>query len=233
MLSLIGFSWRERAAAHPMLDLALLRQRTVAGAALAQLGASLAMVGVLFALMLHFQDAYGWSPMVAGLANLPFVVTMLAATPLAERLVGSLGHRVACLVAAGLVTTALLGMALAVPHGYLPIAVAMIVLTIGLRIIMTVCPIAIMGSVPETQTSLGAALNDTAQEVGTSIGVAVTGSVLAAILGSAGFGQWSPAVVAAYFQGEQLAFILLAVLAGITGLYGASTLTGSRNNQEH
>lgn len=83
------------------------------------------------------------------------------------------------------------------------------------------------------QTSLGAALNDTAQEVGTSIGVAVTGSVLAAVLGAAGIGGWSPATISAYYTGEQTAFVLLALLAGAASLYGASTLTESRNNQEH
>ncbi len=58
----IGFVLRERAATHPMLDLDLLRGRTIRGAALAQLGGSVAMIGAMFALVLHFQDAYRWSP---------------------------------------------------------------------------------------------------------------------------------------------------------------------------
>ena len=41
---------------------------------------------------------YGLSPMAAGLANLPLIVTMLAASPLAETLVTRLGHRIACMI---------------------------------------------------------------------------------------------------------------------------------------
>ena len=58
------------------------------------------MASVMFGLVLHFQYAYGWSPVKAGLANLPIIVTMLAATPLSERSREALGHRIACFVGA-------------------------------------------------------------------------------------------------------------------------------------
>ncbi len=44
------------------------------------------MAAVMFGLILHFQYAYGWSPVVAGLANLPMILTMLAAQPIWELL---------------------------------------------------------------------------------------------------------------------------------------------------
>lgn len=116
--AIVGFVLRERHAAFPMLDLRLLRLRTVRGATLAQIGTSLAMAGVMFSLILHFQYAYGWSPMRAGLANLPFIVTMLAVGPLTERLVTRFGRRVACLVGAGALTVGLAWLAWAVEEGY-------------------------------------------------------------------------------------------------------------------
>ncbi len=39
---------------------------TVRGAAIAQIGSSIAMAGVMFGLILHFQYAFGWSPVRAG-----------------------------------------------------------------------------------------------------------------------------------------------------------------------
>ena len=39
------------------------------------IGTSIAMASVMFGLILHFQFAYGWSPVKAGLANLPIIVT--------------------------------------------------------------------------------------------------------------------------------------------------------------
>ncbi len=230
--STAGFVRRERTAEHPMLDLTLLANRTIRGAALAQLGGSVAMIGAIFALTLHFQDAYGWSPMRAGLANLPFVVTMLLATPVAEQLAARLGHRIATLVAAATLTVSLAGMAWAVPHGYAAIAAAMVGMTIGLRTIMTICAIALVDAMPVNRTSVGAALNDTAQEVGTSVGIAVVGTVLAAALGTAGVGGWDSATIAAFLHGERLAFVLLAVIVGLVATYGANTLTDSRSIEE-
>ena len=84
-----------------MLDLKLFSNGTVRGAAIAQSGTAIAMASVMFGLILHFQYAYGWSPVKAGLANLPIIVTMIAATPFSEWLVRRFGHRVACLVGAG------------------------------------------------------------------------------------------------------------------------------------
>ena len=85
-----------------MLDLAVFANGTVRGAAIAQIGTSIAMAGVMFGLILHFQYAYGWSPMRAGLANLPLIITMIAATPISEFLAKRFGHRIACLIGAAL-----------------------------------------------------------------------------------------------------------------------------------
>lgn len=106
-LGVLGFIWRERRAAAPMLDPNLFRSGTVRGAALAQLGGSIAMAAVMFGLILHFQYAYGWSPVVAGLANLPMILTMLAAQPISELLARRHGHRIACVVGAVLLAGSL------------------------------------------------------------------------------------------------------------------------------
>ena len=82
--ALVAFVRHERRTKAPMLDLKLFSNGTVRGATIAQAGTSIAMASVMFGLILHFQYAYGWSPVKAGLANLPIIVTMLAATPLSE-----------------------------------------------------------------------------------------------------------------------------------------------------
>lgn len=221
----IGFVVRERRAAHPMLDLRLLRLPIVRGATVAQLGTSIAMAGVMFSLVLHFQFAYGWSPVVAGLANLPFIVTMLAANPLTERLVTRYGSRVGCLVGAGALTVGLAWLAWAVDHGYLAIAAGMVVMTFGLRTVMTICAVGLVDAMPENRTSLGAALNDTAQEVGSSIGTALVGTLIAALVVTVlPLGAWSPELVDSYYRGERIAFVALTVLVGAVALVGAATL---------
>lgn len=229
-----AFVRHERRAAEPMLDLRLFAGRTVRGAAVAQVGTAIAMAGVMFGLILHFQYAYGWSPVRAGLANLPLILTMVLATPLSEAMARRLGHRVACLVGAVLMAGALAAMAWGVDHGYAAIAAAMVVLTIGLRTVMTICAVALVEAMPAERTSLGAALNDTAQEVGTSVGTAVVGTLIAALVtATLPAGRWGPALVSSFFHGERVTFGALAVVVGLVAGWGALTLTDSRTADEH
>lgn len=228
------FVQHERRSASPMLDLDLFSQGTVRGAAIAQVGTSIAMASVMFGLILHFQYAYGWSPMKAGLANLPMIATMLLATPLTEGLVRRWGHRNACLVGAACLASSLAGLSWGVSHGYLAIAVCMVVMTIGLRTVMTICAVALVDAMPANRTSIGAALNDTAQEVGTSFGTAVVGTLIAALVTTRlPEGVWSSDLVASFFHGERVTYAVLAVVVGVVAGYGARTLTDSRSVEEH
>nr|AIA16455.1 Major Facilitator Superfamily [uncultured bacterium] len=226
--------WHERRTDHPMLDLDVFKNRTVRGASIAQVGTSIAMASLMFGLILHFQGAYGWSPMRAGLANLPLIITMIAATPLSEWLAERHGHRIACLIGTALLVVSLLGMAWGVDHGYLAIAVSMVVLTLGLRTIMTICAVALVAAMPENRTSIGAALNDTAQEIGTSVGTAVVGTMIAALV-TTGLppGIWSTELVQSLFHGERVTFLVLAAIVGLVATFGSLSLTDSRSTEEH
>ncbi len=230
----VAFVRHERRSAAPMLDLGLFSGGTVRGAAIAQVGTSIAMAGVMFGLILHFQYAYGWSPMRAGLANLPIIVTMIAATPVSEGLARRFGHRIACLVGAACLAGSLAGLAWAVDHGYVAIAACLVVMTVGLRTVMTICAVALVDAMPANRTSIGTALNDTAQEVGTSIGTAVVGTLIAALVTTQlPAGTWSSELVASFFHGERVVFVLLAVVVGLVATGGALTLTDSRSTDEH
>ena len=234
LLALAAFVWHENHTAQPMLDLKVFRNGIVRGASIAQIGTSVAMAGVMFGLILHFQYAYGWSPVKAGLANLPLIVTMIAATPISESLAKRFGHRVACLVGAGLLAGSLVGMAWGVSHGYLAIAIFMVTFTIGLRTVMTICAVALVDAMPENRTSLGAALNDTAQEVGTSVGTAVVGTLIAVLVTTVlPAGTWGADLVASFFHGERIVYGVLAVVVGVIAGVGALSLSSSRSVDEH
>ena len=234
VLAAIGFVWHERRTASPMLDLGLFSNGTVRGATIAQAGTSIAMAAVMFGLVLHFQYAYGWSPVRAGLANLPMIATMLLATPLSEGLIKRYGHRVACLVGAILLAGGVGGMAWGVDHGYGAIAASMVVMTAGLRTVMTICAVALVDAMPSNRTSIGAALNDTAQEVGASLGTALVGTLIAALVTTQlPAGTWSDALVASFFHGERITYAILTALVAVIAVGGALTLTDSRNADEH
>lgn len=234
VLAGVGFVWHERRTASPMLDLGLFTDGTVRGAVIAQVGTAIAMASVMFGLILHFQFAYGWSPVRAGLANLPIIVTMIVATPLSEGLAARFGHRIACLIGALALAGSLAGLAWGVEHGYPAIAAAMVVMTIGLRTVMTICAIALVDAMPANRTSMGASLNDTAQEIGTSVGTAVVGTMIAALVtAQLPAGTWSSALVQSFFHGERITYAVLAVVVGVVAVAGALTLTDSHSTEEH
>lgn len=229
----VAFVRHERRTTSPMLDLRSFADGTVRGAALAQVGTSIAMASVMFGLILHFQYAYGWSPVRAGLANLPLIATMVLATPVSEWLGARFGHRVACLVGAGLLAGSLAGLSWSVSHGYLAIAACMVVMTVGLRTVMTICAIALVDAMPDNRTSMAAALNDTAQEVGTTIGTAVVGTLIALLVTTTlPAGAWSTALVTSFFHGERLTYAVLAVVVGVVASAGALSLTDSHATEE-
>jgi hypothetical protein len=86
---------------------------------------------------------------------------------------------------------------------------------------------------PSNRTSIGTALNDTAQEVGTSIGTAVVGTLIAVLVTTVlPEGTWSSDLVASFFHGERITYAILAVVVGLVAAGGALSLTDSRATEE-
>lgn len=105
---------------------------------------------------------------------------MIAVGPFGEKFVDRLGtHRAgrvgATAVIAGLLIYALLGR-----FDYVWIAVALALTAAGMRVVATIAGVTVMRGLPEDQTSTGAALSDTSQEVASSVGMAVIGTIVAA-----------------------------------------------------
>ncbi|WAL39108.1 MFS transporter [Brevibacterium sp. BRM-1] len=232
--ALVGFVWRERTAMHPMLDLKLLALPTVRGSAILQTGVMMAMVGVMFVSTQLYQFAWGWSAFQAGLANLPFVAGMLLAGPFVDRAVAKYGHRRTATGGTALVLISLLVWIYAVGHGFIWCAIAMLIMTAGMRTIMTTGAVALLGALPETHTSIGSAMNDTAQELGNAVGVAIVGTVMAAVVGSSlPQGAWDAATVAGFVHSQQISFAILAVIVVVLGAIGLRSFTDSTETEEH
>jgi hypothetical protein len=147
---------------------------------------------------------------------------MIAATPLSGALAKRFGHRIPCFIGALFRAGGLAGLAWGVEHGYLAIAVSMVLMTIGLRTVMTICAVALVDAMPANRTSIGAALNDTAEEVGTSFGTAVVGTMIAVLVTTQlPVGTWSTDLVTSFFHGERITYAVLAVLVGVIAGFGA------------
>jgi len=103
-------------------------------------------------------------------------------------------------------------------------------MTVGLRTVMTICAVALVDEMPGNRTSIGAALNDTAQEIGTSIGTAVVGTMIAVLVTThLPIGAWSSQLAQSLFHGERITFLALAVIVGLIATYGSLSLTDSHS----
>lgn len=163
----------------PGFDPRLLAQRTFGGGN-AALGLLLfGVAAITFYNAFYLQGALGFSPMKAGLANIPTAVGALAGALLAPRLVLRLSVRVVTVPA---LTVAALTMGVYVFLG-LQTSLAWIeilLLVQGLSIGMVIGPVtaALIGNLPLEQAGAGSAVTNTVRQTGSLIGIAVGGTIM-------------------------------------------------------
>ncbi len=180
-VALTAFALWERRTAEPMLPLSLFRNRNFGGAALAIVLLSFSTGGILLALTQYLQFVLGYEPMRAGFAFIPLLVTAVVFNGIGVVVDKRLGTRVA--IGAGLLLTAA-GFAVLASiepaDGYLTLAVALVVIGAGGGTAGPAAYGTLLGALPPERVGVGSAVNDTVQQVGTALSVAVLGSVLTA-----------------------------------------------------
>ncbi|MFE5941683.1 MFS transporter [Streptomyces sp. NPDC056480] len=163
----------------PSFDPRLLARRAFGGGNVA-LGLLLfGVAAITFYNAFYLQGALGFSPMKAGLANIPTACGALAGAPLASRLVRRLPLR--------LVTVPALAMAALTMGGYgflglqTPLVWIEILLLIqGLSVGMVIGPVtaALVSDLPLEQAGAGSAVTNTVRQTGSVLGIAVGGTIM-------------------------------------------------------
>lgn len=173
----------ERRIDHPMLDVRVFANRRFTAGSLAVTFAFFALFGFVFVVTQYFQFVRGYGTLEAGVRTVPFAVFTGTMAPLSQKLSGRFGTKV--IVVAGLMSMAT-GFAVAsitaatdTPYGV--IVVAMFFMGGGLGLVQAPATEAIMGSLPPAKAGVGSAVNDTARELGGTLGVAIVGSVFSSI----------------------------------------------------
>ncbi len=175
-----GFVVRQLRCAAPMLPLGLLRSGPVWPATLVLALMSFAMFGAMFLLTLYLQQVRGLSAWSAGLRMVPLSLGLAVGAVLGPVLARRLGARVPVtggllLITAGFVQLAGLG----ADSGDPPVLLFEAVSGLGAGLLAPVATELVMSAVPAASAGVGSALNDATRQVGSTLGVAVLGSVLA------------------------------------------------------
>lgn len=179
VLLLIAFVWRQRVAAHPLVPLALFRERRFAwGATLATL-VNGAMFGVLFGLPLFFQAVNGVDSQTTGLRILPLIGGLIVGAQLSGKLIERLGDK--AIVAIGFLLMAIglgLGALTDASTGYVYIACWVALGGVGIGFALPAAMDAALGALPAERNGIGSALTMAMRQVGGTLGVALLGAIL-------------------------------------------------------
>ena len=175
-------AWEPRRA-DPVVDLRFFRSLPFSGAALTAVIGLCAFAGFLFLITLYLQDVRGYRPLTAGLFLLPMAVVMGCSAPLAGRVIARRGTRIPLLIsgagiaAGGVLLTFLTGSS---PVWY--VAACCLVFGIGQGWLNAPVTNSAVAGMPRSQAGVAASIASTGRQVGSALGVAIMGSVLAANL---------------------------------------------------
>jgi len=209
------FVVRERSARHPLLDLKLVARPLVASGLAYKAASGLAVAGMGYLVTLQLQLDWGWSPARAAIGMLPQVIVLVAGGAFVNPFVQRVGFDRAAWLSATAVMAGLAVYALAGSLGYGWIAIALVLVAAGIRVNGVVAGTNVLRGLPENRTSIGAALVDTAAEVATGAGIAVTGTILVALFtGNVASSNWSTQQTAQFHDTVTIAGLTLTVVAG-------------------
>jgi EmrB/QacA subfamily drug resistance transporter len=170
---------------NPLLDVRTFSNARFSAGSSAIFVAFFSLFGFTFLVTQYFQYVRGYSTLSSGLHTLPFAIGAGVTAPSAARLALKFGTK-------RVVTWGLLSMAIGLfiasqltpASSYWGVVVpSMLFLASGLACVTSPSTEAVMGSVTRDKAGVASAVNDTAREVGGTLGVAVVGSVFASLYG--------------------------------------------------
>lgn len=224
------FVIRERTARHPLLDLELVARPLVSSGLAYKAASGLAIAGLGYMVTLQLQFAWGWSPALASIGMLPQVIVLLGGGRVVGPLLRRVGLNHAAWMSAAAVVLGLAVFAAGSRFGYIWIALALVLVAAGMRVVGVVAGTNVMTGLPENRTTIGAALVDTSSQVAAGFGIAVTGTILAAIFtGDISSPTWSAAQAATFQTGVTVAGFAITAVAAALVLFGMVRAWPSRN----
>jgi MFS family permease len=221
IVTAVLFVIRERTARHPLLDLALIARPLVSSGLGFKAAAGLATAGLSYLVTLQLQLAWGWPPALAAIGMLPQVAVLLGIGPFVNPFVERVGIMRAAWMSATAVVVGLAVYAVFNSLGYIWIAIALALVAAGLRVVGVVAAINVLNGLPKNRTSIGAALSDTVTEMANGVGIAVAGTVLAAVFtGSIAAAHWSASQAAQFQSAATLGGLVLTLVAAAFVVFG-------------
>ncbi|KOV69742.1 MFS transporter [Streptomyces sp. MMG1121] len=180
---------------HPVVPLALFRDRAVRVAVATGAACSVAFYGMIFLFSLFFQQVQGHSALYAGLLFLPMTGLIAVTNVVSGKLAGRYGPRLPLLLGQALGVAGLLAL-LFVDAGTPTVVVALLLvpMALGVALAIPTLTVVMLDAVPAERAGLAAGVLNSARQVSGGLGIAVFGALVA---GGFGTGLRSSLLVAA------------------------------------
>ncbi|MBV8636965.1 MAG: DHA2 family efflux MFS transporter permease subunit [Candidatus Eremiobacteraeota bacterium] len=175
------FIWNELRVKHPMIDLALFRDRTFSVAVFLRAVLGTGYYFSIFLIPLFTQTILGWDATQSGLVLLPAGLAMAILMPIAGTLADKIGARV--LVVAGMIIAAygtFLFARIDIDWEFGRLAIANLIRTGALGLLFTPLTTAALTNMPRNRTGSASGILNTVWQVGGSLGIAVGQAYLTA-----------------------------------------------------
>ncbi len=181
-VSLAAFLWVEARVENPIIDLKLFSNRTFSSANLAGFLTFMAFTGLVSFLPLYLQLGQGISATRSGLTMLPMTLGLVAAAITAGRLTRRYGRYRWLMVggSAGVILGALLLTRIGTHTASLDVAWRVLVLGLGLGPAQSLYNLAVQNAVEPRQIGQATSSSQFFRQIGSTVGVAVFGTVLTA-----------------------------------------------------
>jgi DHA2 family multidrug resistance protein-like MFS transporter len=223
----VVFVRRQARLPDPMVDLAMFRIPAFSAALAINLAGILFMFGSFIFLAQYFQLVAGLSPLQAGLWSLPSAIAFTAASFVTPALVGR--FKPATLMIGGMLLSAAGFVWLALAPDLIQIVLASVVFSIGFTPVITLTTGIVVGSAPPERTGAASAMSETGAELGGALGVAILGSLGAALYRAGMADVALPGVAAATLEPARATLGgALAAAAGLAPEQAAALLAQAR-----
>jgi DHA2 family methylenomycin A resistance protein-like MFS transporter len=166
----------------PMLPLGLFRDREFTGAALVGAAINFGFYGEIFLLSLYFQQLRGFTPLIAGLAIFPQPGIAAVVSSISGRETARRGPRTVMLI--GLLVGALGLFAATMVGGTTPywvLVLPLLAIGFGISYTMPAATAAIIDAAPADRAGIASGALNASRQVGSTLGVAVFGSLVASL----------------------------------------------------
>ncbi|MFZ2175398.1 MAG: MFS transporter [Rhodococcus sp. (in: high G+C Gram-positive bacteria)] len=181
LVAAAAFAWVELRTEHPLLDVRLFGNRAFGSGSMSLLIQFLATLGLFFLAIQYLQLVLEYSPFESALALAPIMAPVVAMSAVMPLLIPRVGLRPLLALGAALIGAGIFLMVrLDAYSSYAEICVPFIVVAFGIGLCTAPATTAIVQNTPDAKQGVASAVNDAAREIGSAIGIALAGSILAA-----------------------------------------------------